>query len=184
MGADGVEIAAVKLNNTFLLSSSSGDSALKSGATIDFGLNGSLHIATESTINLANMNLAIKAQLATEIYDPSRAGEYGLATRTLISSDGQIWNRGLFTDSEYGAGNSENSLFLDIYGNKMTLSDHNNATFTLNEEGMGKGSTIMINNADTNLVQIQYVVRYVPEPATATLSLMALVGLAARRRRR
>lgn len=184
VGADGVEIAAVKLNNTFLLPTNGADSVLQSGASIDFGLNGSLHFATGSTINLADMNLAIKAQLATEIYDPSRAGEYGLATRILISSDGEIWNRGLFADSEHDAGNSEKSVFLDIYGNKMTLSDHNNDTFSLDEEGMGKVSTIMIKGADENLVQIQYVVRYVPEPATATLSLLALAGLAARRRRK
>lgn len=69
---------------------------------------------------------------------------------------------------------------LDLFGSDTTVEGLENATFTLsNADGTMKQKVIVSSAADGSIT----VTPAIPEPTTATLSLLALCGLALRRRR-
>ncbi len=69
---------------------------------------------------------------------------------------------------------------LDLFGSDTTVKGLENATFTLsNADGTKEQKVIVSSAADGSITVMQAI----PEPTTATLSLLALCGLALRRRR-
>lgn len=83
---------------------------------------------------------------------------------------------GSSTGFEAMENNKPGAAFVDFSGINVT---ENNSTLVLKLTGTPTS------DSTKNLKSLQFVtLTYVPEPATATLSLLALVGLAARRRRR
>ncbi len=145
------------------------DKAALHGATIDFGTTGKLIVDQPQSLNLYGQALTFTGQLETTVYtdDSSKWGTTELVTRSLIEC---YWK-------------------WDIYNR-----EGNNDSFTTSFTGVD-GSTVdyevLNSQADGErfMVALQYTVTYaeapsVPEPATATLSLLALAGLAARRRRK
>ncbi len=61
---------------------------------------------------------------------------------------------------------------------------YNTATITLNSMALDNFGTVSFNGYTGTGAKGEYFVAYIPEPATATLSLLALAALAARRRRK
>ena len=72
------------------------------------------------------------------------------------------------------------SMLMDAEGGQTACFDLNGVTFNTPVTS----ATLTIANAEGTVLNNFDVVNYIPEPATATLSLLALAGLAARRRRK
>lgn len=122
-------------------------------------------------------------------------GDYNNTQKPTVSATldlKQEWN----TITLVGSKNASNMLFLDLYFNGINVSTGsvsatNFATETANLLSFGlygDSSPSASMNIDNILVYnkaltSKEVAQLIPEPATATLSLLALAGLAARRRR-
>ncbi len=152
---------------------------IMSAGIINFGLNGSLNVTTQSGgLNLAEMGMKWNVVLDFVIEtDDAALLEAGTAvlTRTIFTANGQgIWNR-----------EGNNAAFTLAVDSLQTDVEATKVDTLGTEAGNWK-----LTNPSENSVAIEYVVKYVaaapavPEPTTATLSLLALAGLAARRRRK
>lgn len=104
----------------------------------------------------------------------------GLFTRTLMT----------YGSFNSGVGSTEADLLSHIQGETFTLLD---GTTMTQREGNAAFNEAALTGADVgqyrfliedNALKVQYAAYLVPEPTTATLSLLALAGLAARRRRK
>ncbi len=203
-GADGsitvsdYSIGGVTINNTYRFFNYhdhlGGDDLSKAafkGGTINFGNSGSLTISQDSGASLNQMGMKFTFTLDTVIETDDTellAAGKAVLTRSLLSADGALWYRGGTGDAfTYTASGVDGATLTDMTG----TADGNGAlakTLTV-DSGVG---AFQLYNADDNSTSVAYVVQYiaktpasnVPEPATATLSLLALAGLAARRRRK
>ncbi len=141
-------------------------------ATIDFGTAGSLTVTQEGGINLINQALTFNVTLGdlyVETDDASLDGtSAGAATRTL------------FVDTQNGMWNHETKNYtiaaVDVDGNSVTgyTVNHSSGSIGLTYNTLYKYVAPEQPGTGDNI----------PEPTTATLSLLALAGLAARRRRK
>lgn len=140
--------------------------------TIDFGLSSSINSANE--INFGkNINITLIAALTdAQLSDLTKAGT--VVTRTLLSAGGNygVWNF-----------DTAKSVTLEIAG----LSGYEYKGLVKSVDDLTDGQygyiSTTVNGANAPGV-VQMVVKGIPEPTTATLSLLALAGLAARRRRK
>ena len=113
-----------------------------------------------------------------------------ICTNGNMAGDGDIvlFKRTLMTYSSLSNGSTD-QLLSHIVGGEITLGDETmthvagNAEFNesaLTEENVGQYRFLI----EDNQLKVQYAAHLIPEPATATLSLLALAGLVARRRRK
>lgn len=165
-----VATPSFKLNQAIYLNqlNVAGDT-LPTSFTIDFGTAGS--ITTSSNINFGQSvtSITLSASLTEAQLAALAAGE--VVTRTLMTGKGNsgIWN---FGDSHISKTFIIDNLEGYRYVGKVTSAEQlqfGQYGFIYNDTAYGPDS-------------IQLVVQ-APEPTTATLSLLALAGLAARRRR-
>ncbi|MGN0809875.1 MAG: PEP-CTERM sorting domain-containing protein [Akkermansia muciniphila] len=105
-------------------------------------------------------------------------GEVKLFERTLVAATGWTPKDGS-TIEELLANHVEGGS-ITLNSTELTCASVAFDTNALTADNVGQYRFIF----DDNKIKVQYVAYEVPEPATATLSLLALVGLAARRRRR
>lgn len=106
------------------------------------------------------------------------------------SGDIELFERTLMTFSGFTANSGDIITLLNNYivGDAITLNDIEMTRVTeefdaaaLNDSNVGQYRFLIDGN---NNLKVQYAAYTVPEPTTATLSLLALAGLAARRRRK
>lgn len=106
------------------------------------------------------------------------------------SGDIELFERTLMTFSGFTANSGDITTLLDNYivGDAITLNGIEMTRVTaefdaaaLNDSNVGQYRFLIDGN---NNLKVQYAAYTVPEPTTATLSLLALAGLAARRRRK
>ncbi len=161
-------------------------------ATINLGKDGSLYLDRNvgSGYNLGEMRWTVSGTLETIVYTDDQtllAKGAEVVSRTLIQDldKGAMWNREGNTNTVFSS-----LTFNNISGTAMTQVA-NGTTLTTTDTGK-----FVIANPNNYTMDVQYVVTYmaktpvdggtesVPEPTTATLSLLALAGLAARRRRK
>lgn len=181
--------AAEGATNTLILNTVySGDASILTsiavGSTINFGSEGKIVLGSEGGHSdaLQGKDLALAA---TYTLNPAQ-GEKTIVTRMLIEGE-NIWHR--------------DKALLD-YGN-LTLTEASNASTTRydfysdaseNDAWVLNGTTVNIEDLEVGAyryfategggIGVQYVQHMLPEPSTATLSLLALAALAARRRRK
>ena len=139
--------------------------------TIDFGTAGS--ITTSSHLNFGQKvtSITLSASLTTEQLSTLAAAPGNVVTRTLMTGKGDsgIWN---FGDSHI----SKTFIINNLEGYQCVGK-------VANAEGLQNGQFGYIyNDTAYGPDSVQLVIK-APEPTTATLSLLALAGLAARRRR-
>lgn len=164
--------------------------------SITLGQNSVLSLTKDGNINVSTFTIGKNSAVNwTNDYDLGYSRSFTI-------------NYGTFTADSYGQFNVTTERALWYNGNKVTLNgvldfaevDPGEGTirlYTLNGgvDGLNidySGLQVINTNdrityeikQENNGVSIAYKVAPVPEPATATLSLMALAGLAARRRRR
>ena len=104
-------------------------------------------------------------------------GEVKLFERTLVAATGWTCKSG---SMEELLANHVEGGSITLNSTELTCASVAFDTDALTADNVGQYRFIF----DDNKIKVQYVAYEVPEPATATLSLLALVGLAARRRRR
>ena len=156
--------------------------------SIDFGQNGSIQFLEGSNNRMEgnNRTLTLGAVLDTGVN--GAGATYTLETRYLIMGDSD----GDFNPGAYGTltlaggnimGTGDMVLTSAMTENPVLTgnSKYTSGSLTATVEDYGK----YILGCDASGIYVQYVkADIIPEPATATLSLLALAGLAARRRRK
>ncbi len=114
---------------------------------------------------------------------------------TLSDDEVGLFTRTLMTFADFTANSGDLSTLLEqIEGGEITLLDgtmmtqrEGNAAFdgtALTGADVGQYRFVIEDMIEGKALKVQYAAYLVPEPTTATLSLLALAGLAARRRRR
>ncbi len=162
------------------------------GSSIDFGTEGSIdlsmYVDTQNNqgTHLGGKKLALSA--AITLNDSAASGEIEMVTRYLITGK-NIWYRdvtGVNAMVDYTL-----SVVRETGGASLTqyeLAKSEDAAWVIN--GLTVDSSALTAGAyryvatEQNGIGIQYWNYTIPEPTTATLSLLALAGLAARRRRK
>lgn len=191
------ELCSVSVAKTFLGANNSiygtlyigGELSPGVGTTsIDFGKSGSIQFLDGSNNRMEgnSRTLTLSAVLDTGVN--GAGATYTLETRYLIMGDSD----GDFNPGAYGSLTLSGGLITGT--NNLTLTSaltsnpvlngnnkYTSATLTATEADYGK----YILGCDGSGIYVQYVkADIIPEPTTATLSLLALAGLAARRRRK
>lgn len=118
---------------------------------------------------------ALNADLTVDAGDVITLGK-----RTLVTFTGEVVGDFAVGDTSYFT-----SSFTTLSGGQMSLNNSLNLTGELTADMVGQYKLTFetLENGNKAIVA-NYVTAIVPEPATATLSLLALAGLAARRRRK
>ncbi len=149
------------------------EETLPTNWTIDFGTSGSITTANHLNFGQDTTVITFRADLAKEDMDTVLAG--GSATRTLLEGKGDygIWNMGDGDEKKNVASASLNAAGLTNVGFVRSTDDI----------GDGQYGFLYLDTADSDSLQL-VAKGLVPEPTTATLSLLALAGLALRRRRK
>ena len=129
-----------------------------------------LSITSDGAISL-NQNKSVEVLTVGSYTAGDSAVEIGLQFVKVVDADGEF-ESGIFTLT---VGDAVGTYTVDTIDNTIFTKGSNNNVWT--NGGAEKLSGISLKYADA-------VVLPVPEPTTATLSLLALAGLAARRRRR
>ncbi len=141
------------------------------GATIDFKENGKFMVA--QGLALQEQNLIFTGVLDTVVWttDASLAGTTEIVSRTLLESSGDIWYR-----EEGHTTNPYSVSFLAKDGSELEKIEANPSEISL-----GQYATTY----EASKIGVTYVREYklVPEPTTASLSLLGLAALMMRRRR-
>lgn len=140
--------------------------------TLNFGQTGQIVYADGSRNGIEGntRTITLSATLDTWAATQSESG-YEVVTRYLIAGDsGNDFSTTLYQSLTLAGG-----TIVDTANNVLTKSD---VALTASAEDLGKYYIV----SDSKGIGISYVT--VPEPATATLSLLALAGLATRRRRK
>ncbi|MBR5214139.1 MAG: PEP-CTERM sorting domain-containing protein [Akkermansia sp.] len=101
----------------------------------------------------------------------------GTQDKSVFANDGEAYTLAAGTYTIEYLGGTNGSAAADLYLNGVKVAGFTGGSHNMN--GDGSGSLAL--NLTTN---DSYKAAMVPEPATATLSLLALAGLAARRRRK
>ena len=156
--------------------------------SIDFGQNGFIQFMEGSNNRMEgnNRTLTLSAVLDTGVN--GAGATYTLETRYLIMGDsGGDFNPGQYQALTLAGGQitgTDNLVLTSALTSNPVLTGNNkytSATLTATADDFGK----YILGCDTSGIYVQYVkADIIPEPTTATLSLLALAGLAARRRRK
>ncbi len=156
-------------------------------ATINFGTNGFIEFVSGSKNKMEGDNHTLTLGAILDVgQEVGAATVYTLEKRYLIKGV----EGGEFVPSSYNkitfAGGTvtgtNNAVLTNAGGNvefAVNSTAYTTATLTATADDYGK----YLLGADKNGVYVQYV-KAIPEPATATLSMLALVGLAVRRRRK
>lgn len=152
--------------------------------TIDFGTSGSLHTTEEMNFGASTQSIVLKASLSDgEVV--SILEQDHVYTRDLLCAMGNhgIWNAGT---AESGAGKFNRiSLTLSDMGS-LNLTQHE-GLFVNSIDALAVGEYGLLYTIGTDshgkTTNILSLAVKTPEPATATLSLLALAALASRRRR-
>jgi len=158
---------------------------------------GETYLDSNANTGSATFNLGGNGKVEFGVLHLNSAG-WGMNTYTLsagctdgyMSGDGDVvlFERTLMSYSSLSGG-TEDELLSHIVGGKITLGDKEmtqiaeNAVFdgaALTGENVGQYRFLI----EDNQIKLQYAAYLIPEPTTATLSLLALAGLAARRRRK
>ena len=191
------ELCSVSVAKTFLGANNSiygtlyigGSISPGAGTTaIDFGKSGSIQFLDGSNNRMEgnNRTLTLSAVLDTGVN--GAGATYTLETRYLIMGDsGDDFNPGAYGSLTLSGGlmtGTDNLTLTSALTSNPVLTSENkytSDTLTATEADYGK----YILGCDGSGIYVQYVkADIVPEPTTATLSLLALAGLAARRRRK
>ena len=191
------EACAVYVAKTFLGANNSiygtlyigGELSPGAGTTsIDFGQNGIIQFLEGSNNRMEGngRTLTLSAVLDTGVN--GAGATYTLETRYLLKGDsGNDFNPGAYGTLTLAGGlitGTDNLVLSSAMAANPVLSGDNKYTsssLTATAEDYGK----YILGCDASGIYVQYVkADIVPEPTTATLSLLALAGLAARRRRK
>lgn len=145
--------------------------------TLNFGDNS---ISTSNNVIIAGENTAVTLSfvanetLSGELVGGTFTLSVGLETKTLgVTFDSSVVDDGSVANYRTGLINGQQSFtFMDANNGSTSA---NFASLLWTNGGAEKFYNIKVSKLDNNVI---------PEPATATLSLLALAGLAARRRRR
>lgn len=189
----GIDSDVSSTPNTLILNSSYSFSnniltSIGVGSTVSFGTEGIINLSSDNNqmavSKLGGKALTLNAEFTLINWE---GGPLELNTRYLITGN-NIWYRDVTNENkvvDYTA-----STMSDTNGQTLTKYDiakSETATWTLNgvavsEDKLTAGAYRFI-ATETGGIGVQYF-NYIPEPTTATLSLLALSGLAARRRRK
>ncbi len=165
-------------------------SSIGKGSTVDFGTDGS--IALKANNNNAVNNLGGKAltlKAAFTIGDTTGTGELKMETRYLITGP-NIWYRDVTNENKVV--DYVSSILTETSGyalQKYDLAKSDTAAWQLNGQTVAEADLVAGSYrffaTESGGIGVQYWnALSIPEPTTATLSLLALTGLAARRRRK
>lgn len=158
------------------------------GATINFGKNGYISLTGDNTQNhLAGKAMTLNASITLNYITENEAPS--LVTRYLIKGK-NIWYRDVTNDNKVV--DYASSLVTESTGYtliKYDLAKSENAAWTIGSQTVSEdqltAGAYRFFATESGGIGIQYWNGLtIPEPTTATLSLLALAGLAARRRRK
>lgn len=159
------------LNNALYLNqlTVAGDT-LPSSFTIDFGTAGSITTARELNFGQSVTSFTLSASMTED--QLSALADGNVVTRTLMSGKGNygIWNFGNRGTKNFTINNLEGYDYVGAVASAEALQ-------------AGQFGYIYTDTASADSVTLVVKGLSTPEPTTATLSLLALAGLAARRRR-
>ena len=168
-----VKTPVFTLNSAIYLNKVNVGSSAPTSITIDFGTNGSITSANEINFGQNLENITLKATLTDDQISTLSVAD-AVVTRNLLNAGGNygVWNF-----------DTAKSVTLEIVG--LTGYEYKGLITSADDLTEGQYGYISTTKNGVNAAgTVQMVVKGIPEPTTATLSLLALAGLAARRRRR
>ena len=181
--------------NAFTTSTSGGGIKLKD-TTINTDSTVTLHRLTFNVDpNMGNIALNLKDAGKISVTNTYVNGYTGSITLSAVMQDGYLTGSGKIIMKErtlvdfgnqVSGSNALNTLLSRVQGGTFTLKNGGaltSGTFDSSNLTAGDVGTYKI-VMEGSEVKVQYVAYSIPEPTTATLSLLALAGLAARRRRK
>ncbi|MGN0864944.1 MAG: PEP-CTERM sorting domain-containing protein [Akkermansia sp.] len=163
---------AIYLNQLDVAGDKNTNKPFPTSFTIDFGTAGSITTSSHLNFGQSVTSITLSASLTTEQLSTLAAAPGNVVTRTLMTGNGDsgIWN---FIDAHV-----TKKITIDNLEGYQCVGQVASAEVLEN----GQFGFIYTGGGQYSANSVQLVVK-APEPATATLSLLALAGLAARRRR-
>jgi len=145
---------------------------------LNFAESGSA-LVTNTYTSAASAHMNLFGILDTT-HTEAEIGALALGKRTLITFTGAVSGDFAVNDTSHFT-----SSFTTLSGQQLTLNNNLNLSGDLTDDMVGqyKLTYETLDNGDKAII-VNYVTKYAPEPATAVLSLLALAGLATRRRRK
>ena len=167
-------------------------STIGANSTVNFGTEGCIALTSNATQGVGVTGLNGKALTLTAAFtmgDATGSGELQLVTRYLISGT-NIWYRDVEGDNKVV--DYDSSILTETSGytlSKYDLAKSDTAEWQINGQKVSNADLVAgayrFFATEEGGIGIQYWnALAIPEPTTATLSLLALCGLAARRRRK
>ena len=167
----GIKNPSFALNDAIYLNSLTIGENKPTSFTINFGTSGSITTAQNINFGESVQSFTISASMTDEQLVDLEAGK--VVTRTLMTGNANwgIWNFGDKGTKTFSIDNLAGYTYVGAVENTDELKD-------------GEFGYIYTNTDSVDTVALAVKGLSVPEPTTATLSLLALAGLAARRRRK
>lgn len=174
---------ALTLNSAIYLDKVDVSGSLPTGYHINLGTEGMITTAQEMNFGASTQFIELEVELSDANVSLLLESGPVVYSRALLEAKSRsgIWNAG---SNNYQPGKFDRISLTLSGADALNLTEHENLFISSIDE-LGEGEYALLYDGSTNAAnKLTLVVKaQTPEPATATLSLLALAGLAARRKR-